>query len=99
MLSFLLDVIVQAALGAGRSWQRAFAAIDEVPASPAAARYRLLTIGSLVASSCLLVAAAVAWSFNRDGMLHNICGLSGVVALEAFLLFGNRYYRLVHPDA
>jgi hypothetical protein len=98
MMSFLLDVILQMALGAGRSWRRAFGVLDDALVSPAAARLRLLTIGSLVASSCLLVAAAAAWSINRGGMFHSICGWSGVAAIEAFLLFGNRCYRVMQPN-
>jgi hypothetical protein len=94
MIAFVIDVLCRVVAGAGRHWVHAFAAIEARPADPAIARLRAAAIACLAASSPLLVAAAIFWCWNPQGIPQFVCGWAGVVAFEAFLLLGNRCYRL-----
>jgi hypothetical protein len=93
MTNFLLEMLFHSTIGIARSLPRAFTAMFLNSENARVVRLRTWTLSCFVAASALLVAAALSWSVNSNGLLHVVCGWMGVAVFEAFLVLGNRCVR------
>lgn len=96
MLSLLLEVFTSFTMA--RSFPRAVEAIATDATSQPAMRLRSVAVGSLLAAAVFLVTAALLWSPIQPSTFANICGWTGVLLLEAFVIVGNRCYKEIQLD-
>ncbi len=91
MGSFLLSLLADLITGASKQRLAAAEAFEAPPISPAARRYRIAALCLFMASSALLLTAALVDTVVGSRSLSEVFGWSGIGCLQGCSFCGIRY--------